>query len=148
MKHTLVLRSPEIAHRAGEILATLVRGDELHEIVIRPHRVNRNLEQNAKLHAMLSDISEQITWHGKKLSADIWKRLCMAAYLREIGNSPQMVPAIDGNGFDVIFERTSKMPMSRTKTMKDSDPVFNELIEWVDAFGSQNGVVWAKKDFV
>ena len=103
----------------------------------------RNGDQNARLHAMLTDISRQVEWHGKKLGVEIWKRLCTAAYLREIGNQPQMVPALDGNGFDVIFERTSQMPMSRTAKTPDNAPVFNELIDWVDSFGSQNGVVWS-----
>ena len=107
--------------------------------------VGRNGDQNARFHAMLTDISRQVQWHGKTLSVEVWKRLTTAAYLREIGGQPQMIPALDGNGFDVIFERTSTMPQSRTKRMRDSDPAFNELIDWTAAFGDQCGVEWSER---
>lgn len=92
----------------------------------------RSGEQNRLLHAALTDIAEQVEWHGKKLALDVWKRLCTAAWLREIGESPEMIPALDGKGFDVIFERTSKLTV----------PQMTSLIEWVLAFGAQNGVTF------
>lgn len=94
----------------------------------------RSSEQNRLLHAALTDVAEQVEWHGKKLSLDVWKRLCTAAWLREIGESPEMVPALDGKGFDVIFERTSTLTV----------PQMTSLIEWVLAFGAQNGVTFGK----
>lgn len=97
-------------------------------VVIR--KPNRSLDQNAALHRALGCVASQYEWHGKKLDIDIWKRLCTAAWLREIGESPEMIPAIDGKGFDVIFERTSTMTVSQ----------MSSLIEWVHSFGAQNGV--------
>lgn len=99
-------------------------------MVVTIREPTRNLDQNAALHAHLSDIAEQVEWHGKRLSLDVWKRLCTAAWLREIGESPEMVPALDGKGFDVIFERTSKLTVKQ----------MSSLLEWVTAFGAQNGV--------
>jgi len=90
----------------------------------------RNLLQNAAIHACLTDISEQFEWHGRKLTVDIWKRLCMAAWLREEGEAPDLVPAIDGNGFDVIYTRTSKLTVAQA----------SRFLEWVKMFGAQNGV--------
>lgn len=84
------------------------------------------------LHSCLSDIAEQVEWHGKKLDLDVWKRLCTAAWLRELGESPELIPALDGKGFDVIFERTSKMTVKQ----------MTSLIEWCLAFGAQNGVAF------
>lgn len=95
---------------------------------------NRSSAQNRLLHDALTDIAEQVEWHGKKLPMDVWKRLCTAAWLREIGESPEMVPAIDGRGFDVIFERTSKLSVAQ----------MTSLIEWITAFGTQNGVTFGK----
>lgn len=92
----------------------------------------RNLEQNARLHAVLSDIADQVVWHGQRLSLDVWKRLCTAAWLREIGESPEMVPALDGKGFDVLFEKTSRLSVRQ----------MSSLIEWVQMFGAQNGVTF------
>ncbi len=86
--------------------------------------------QNALLHAALSDIARQHQHLGKSLSVDVWKRLCTAAWLREIGESPEMVPALDKKGFDVIFERTSQLSVKQ----------MSSLIEWCLAFGAQNGV--------
>lgn len=94
----------------------------------------RNAEQNKKIHAMLSDISAQITHYGQTYSVDVWKRLCVAAWLRERNEQALMVPAIDGNGIEVIFEKTSKL--SRKKMA--------DLIEWVYAFGTNAGVNWSK----
>ncbi len=102
--------------------------------VVTIRESTRSSEQNRLLHAALTDIAEQVEWHGKKLSLDVWKRLCTAAWLREIGESPEMIPAIDGKGFDVIFERTSKLTV----------PQMTSLIEWVLAFGAQNGVTFGK----
>lgn len=99
-------------------------------MVVTLKEPTRNLEQNAALHAKLADIADQVEWHGKPLSLDVWKRLCTAAWLREEGESPEMIPALDGKGFDVIFERTS------TLTVKQ----MSGLLEWVTAFGAQNGV--------
>jgi hypothetical protein len=92
----------------------------------------RNDEQNRKLHACLNDIARQVEWHGQKLPAGVWKRLVTAAWLREEGERPVMVPALDGLGVDVIYERTSKLSKSRMAS----------LIEWVLAFGSEHEVRW------
>lgn len=121
-----------LVHDRARALAELaVRGapDGMVVVIREP---NRTLEQNAMLHAALSDIAEKLEWHGKKLSLDVWKRLCTAAWLREIGESPEMIPALDNQGFDVIFERTSKMTVKQ----------MTGLIEWCLAFGAQNGVVF------
>ena len=90
----------------------------------------RNLDQNARLHALLTDVSKQVEWHGKKLPLDVWKRLCTAAWLREIGETPEMIPALDGKGFDVIFERTSTLTVAQ----------MSSLIEWTTAFAAEHGV--------
>ena len=52
------------------------------------------------------------------------------------GDQPQMIPAVDGNGFDVIYERTSKLTVKQC----------GELIEWVHAFGAEHQVRWTQKD--
>ncbi len=97
---------------------------------------DRSVEQNKKLHAMLADIARQVEHAGMKWDVTIWKRLCTAAWLRETGASIQMIPAIDGNGIDVLYERTSKLSMKKCA----------ELIEWVQAFGAEHDVKWTQKD--
>lgn len=97
----------------------------------------RNDPQNKRLHAMLNDIAKQVTWHGQKFPAGVWKRLCTAAWLREEGERAVMIPALDGMGVDVIYERTSKLSKKRMAS----------LIDWVGAFGGEHEVNWTDPDW-
>jgi len=99
---------------------------------------SRNDEQNRKFHAQMKDLAAQVSWHGQKLPAGVWKRLVTAAWLREEGERPIMVPALDGIGVDVIFERTSKLSVKRMAS----------LITWVDAFSAEHGVIPTDPNFV
>lgn len=105
---------------------------EGHQFTLAPP--SRNSDQNAMLHACLTDIADQVEWCGKKFPMETWKRLTMAAFLREQNEQPQLIPALDGQGFDVIFERTSKLGVRQ----------FADLITWCLAFGNEQGVVWSE----
>lgn len=96
----------------------------------------RNGEQNRALHSALTDIARQATWKGERLSVDVWKRLCLGAWMRESGRQPQMIPALDGQGFDIIYERSSKLSVKEC----------SELLEWVMALGAELGVRFTTKD--
>jgi hypothetical protein len=106
----------------------LAAGDTRLTLEIRPEK--RSDAQNRLLHSVLQDIAQQVDWHGKKFDVVTWKRLCMAAWLREAGGNPELIPALDGSGFDVIYERTSKLNKTQC----------SELIEWCFAFGADHGV--------
>jgi hypothetical protein len=95
----------------------------------------RTLEQNAKLHVMLGDISKQVAWQGMKFNPVVWKRLVTASYLREIREHPMLIPALDGSGVDIIYEKTSKMGKKKVAG----------LIEWCYMWGAENGVIWSEK---
>lgn len=129
----LVMRSRDDTSRLLDVLHG-TNFDKPKKIVIKD--LDRSSEQNRLLHKLLTQVSEQVTWHGQKLSVTVWKRLCTAAWLRESGHSPMLVPALDGHGIDMIFEHTSKLSVKQC----------GELIEWVTAFGSQEGVKWAAQD--
>lgn len=104
------------------------------KIVIKDQ--DRSGEQNKKLHACLSDIAAQVEHAGKKWDVLIWKRLLTAAWLRESGEQPQLIPAVDGNGFDVVYERTSRLSVKQCAS----------LLLWIEAFGAEHGVRWSQKD--
>lgn len=74
--------------------------------------------------AMLHDVSEQVVWHGQKLAPEDWKDMATAALKRQ-----RVVPGLDG-GFVVLGQRTSKM----------SKADMSELIDFLEAFGAQQGV--------
>jgi len=87
----------------------------------------RSLDQNAKLWACLTDVSNQVNWHGRKLSPESWKCVFSASL-----KAQDVVPNIDGTGFVVMAQSTSNMTI---KEMVD-------LIELIHSFGAQNGVVF------
>ena len=97
---------------------------------------DRSGEQNKLLHARLTDIANQVVHAGRKWDVLIWKRLLTAAWLREAGERPQMIPALDGHGFDVVYERTSKLSVKQCA----------ELLDWIEAFGGEHQVRWTAKD--
>jgi len=96
-------------------------------VVIRVGSERRNLEMNAKMWAMLADISKQVKWYNQTLSAEDWKHIFSAACLNQ-----RTVPGIDG-GIVVLGQSTSKM----TKRQ------FSDLIELMYSFGSENNVKWS-----
>ena len=106
------------------------------ELLIRPKRQTRSMLQNALLHAVLTDISKQVKWHGQSFDVVTWKRLCMASWLREKNEQPQLIPALDGKGFDIIFERTSQL---NTKDCAD-------FCTWCIAFGDEHNVKFNQRD--
>ena len=100
----------------------------LHEVIIREIKSIRTLEQNAKMWAMLTDISEQVEWHGIDLSKEDWKEMITAALKKQ-----KVVPGIDG-GFVVIGASTSKMSI---KEMID-------VIDFAYSFGIEHNVKWTE----
>lgn len=101
-----------------------------HRLVLEIRPETRSLQQNALLHAMLSDIADQIEWAGARRDAEVWKRLLTAAWLRARGESVEVLPAIDGHGVDVVFRRTSKLTRSECA----------ELCDFIAAWAIERGV--------
>ena len=97
-------------------------------VEIRPK--NRTLDQNAKIHALIQEISRKIVWAGKLQEVETWKRLLTAAWLRARGEPVEMLPAIDGFGVDVVFRPTSKLTVEE----------MSEFIEYVTAWAVEQGI--------
>lgn len=96
--------------------------------VVRVEEPTRNLEQNAALHALLSEIALSKTWAGQSLSLEDWKRLLTAAWCRATGRGVKIVPSLDGQGFDAIYQRTSTL----------SKAEMSELIDYIQAWKAEN----------
>jgi hypothetical protein len=109
------------------IKASLMAG---HRMVVEVKPETRSLAENAKLHALLTDISKQLEWAGSKRDVETWKRLLTAAWCRAIGEQIEMLPAIDGHGVDIVFRRTSQLTKSECA----------DLIEFVQAWAIDSGV--------
>lgn len=129
MNRRFELKNDLIVNRCIDYIKSAKKGSC---VIIRDGEA-RDLNDNARLHAVLTDISNQVDHHGMMLSVTVWKRLCTSAYLREIGEHAQLIPAIDGYGIEMIYEKTSEM----------SKKMIRGLITWCEAFGSEKGVVWS-----
>lgn len=88
----------------------------------------RTLPQNDRMWAMLTDVARQKTHHGHRYTTDQWKVLFMHACGREV----QFIPALEGSGFIPWGNRSSELSKSE----------MSELIEFIFAWGAQNGVVF------
>ena len=110
-----------------EIKAYLMAGHKL-RIEVKP--ATRSSEQNALLHAMLTDIAKTKEWAGKRRDVETWKRLCTAAWLRARGEQVEFLPALDGHGVDIVFRRTSELSVAEC----------SELVDWIGAWCAENGI--------
>lgn len=89
---------------------------------------SRSTEQNAKMWAMLSEVSEQVEWYGNKLSPEDWKTMFTAS-LRKAN----VLPGIDAGTVVPLGLSTSAMTIEEMK----------DLIELIYAFGAERGVIFA-----
>lgn len=90
----------------------------------------RTVEKNSHLHAILGEIAKQKQWAGQWLDIEAWKRLMVSAYERAHGRTAEFYPALDGQGFDVVYRRTSRMAQEEIR----------ELILYAEAWAIDNGV--------
>lgn len=132
---TLRLWEPVSAHSSlrdawGFIKSMLLAG---HRLVLEVRPETRSDAQNRLLHSRINDVARQCEWAGKKWDTEDWKRLLVSAWCRMRNEGVNLVPAIDGQGFDVIYRRTSKL--SRKECV--------ELSDYVMAWGSDHGVKWS-----
>ena len=102
-----------------------------HQYVVEVKEKTRSVEQNSRLWAMLTDVSRQVDWYGKKLTPEEWKDVFSASHKKH-----KVVPGIDG-GFVVVGASTSKM------TIRE----MGELMELIDAFGAQQGVRFTAPEY-
>lgn len=104
-------------------------------VTIDEFKSRRSLDQNRKLWACLTDISEQVEWpvDGKlqKLTPDDWKDILTAG----LHKSQRVAQGVDG-GFVMLGQRTSKMTV----------PQMVELLEFVMWFGAEKGVRWSEQE--
>ena len=86
----------------------------------------RSIPQNARMWAILKDVSQQVEYYGKYRSPEDWKDIFTAALRVET----EIVPTLDGAGFIQLGQRTSKM---------SKDQMAN-LIELMQAYCAEHGV--------
>jgi len=129
-KARIICHNPQQAHKAlTDIIWPFVKNHTFSgvKIVVEAKRETRSLEQNARLWALLTDVSKQVDWYGHKLTPEEWKDVFTAALKKE-----KVVPGING-GFVVLGQSTSKMSIAEMV----------ELQTLIEAFGADKDVKWS-----
>ena len=120
----VVIRNPDDRRLCEQYIARTMPGDR-----VEFKRSRRSLPQNARMWAMLTDVSRQVEWYGSKMTPDDWKLIFLDALKREV----RVVPALDGRGFVNLGRSSSDL----------SKEEMSDLMELIAAFGTQHGVVFS-----
>jgi hypothetical protein len=117
------------------VLQAIAAAPDGHYVSIQ--EAKRNLEQNARMWAMLGDIARQVVWtvngHAEKLTAEEWKTILTASLSQE----NRMAPGVRG-GFVMLGASTSAMTVRQ----------MTELIEFMFSFGAEHDVIWSEKTII
>lgn len=120
---TIVLSGQNRRERAFQAVMQAPQG-----AVLKIETPKRSLPQNAKLHALITDVACQVEWAGSKRNVEAWKDIFTAA-LRSAKHGLDVVPGING-GFVLLGMHTSAMSKAEVA----------ELIDLILAFGAERGV--------
>ena len=120
-RHLLTLYSAYDRERAHKYVRSAPVGTRVEFKAIK-----RSLPQNDRMWAMLTDISAQKEHFGRRYTPDIWKLLFMDG----LGRETKFVPALDGSTVVPIGQSSSDL----------SRDEMTALIDFIDAWGTQNGV--------
>ena len=126
MKQVFILAHPEARRRAVQTVQNAPEG-----YAVTVSEPSRSLEQNSRLWALLHDVARQVEWYGKRLTPEDWKHIFTSS-LRKL----EVVPNLEGNGFVALGLSTSRM----------SKRELGDLMQLIEAFGAERGVVWSHED--
>lgn len=101
-------------------------------MVLELREEKRSDAQNRRLWAMLTDISQQVEWYGKKLSPTDWKHV-FSSSLKKL----EVVPNLDGTGFVALGMSTSQMTKAEMSDMQTL----------MEAFGAERGVKFTAQEY-
>lgn len=98
-------------------------------VEVRP--LTRTDPQNKLLHALFGDLANQAKWQNEKLTAEQWKMLMISAHTIATKEPNKMVIGLEGEVVN-IRESSAKMSVAR----------LNSLIEYVQCWAAENGVIF------
>lgn len=95
--------------------------------VVEVKEPTRNLDQNAKFHAMCSDIAKSgMQWAGKRRTTAQWKVLLVSAHAKATAEEFEIVPGIEGE-FVNLRESTALMSKKRSASLITYTQAFCDL---------------------
>ena len=99
--------------------------------VIEVKEPTRTLEQNAKFHAMCSDVAKSgVLWMGRQLLAAQWKVMFVSGHAIATGVGADILPGLEGE-FVNVRESTARMSKKRGAS----------LIEYVLSWCAENEIL-------
>lgn len=126
---TFILHGLEPRKRAASCVMQAPAGS-----VVSITAPNRSGAQNARLHALITDVARQVEWAGAKRDVEAWKDIFTAA-LRSAQHGLDVVPGING-GFVLLGMHTSRMKVAEV----------NDLMTLIEAFGAEHGVTFTEPE--
>ena len=129
---SLTLFSPTQAAREMVRVLEWIKAMTLagHRLVLSITPQSKTRDQEKKYHAMVGDIAQQAQHLGASWEAEDWKRLLIDKFARETGRTHgRVIPNLDSNGVVEVGV------LSRKFSRKDG----SEFIEWLHAWGAENG---------
>lgn len=124
-KRLFIFNHRQARERAAEYCMTAADGD-----FARFGTPNRNLEQNAKFHAICGDVAKQREYAGKKRPLEAWKVLFISGHAIVTKEGAEIVPGLESE-FVNIRESSATMSVKRMAS----------LIEYTLAWCAQHDVL-------
>ncbi|PDT71702.1 NinB family protein [Bradyrhizobium ottawaense] len=90
----------------------------------------RSLDQNSRFWAMLTDCAVQGRIDGRRYNTEAWKTMFMHAYAEERGVEIKYLPALN---------RAGMVPCGRSSSDLSVQEM-TELMDWIEAWGAENGI--------
>jgi len=128
MKQIFILRDKAVVEYAREYLSGL-HLDALRPLKVVIDTLTRTGEQNAKFHAMLSNVAKQKKWMNRELTPIQWKTLFISAHATATNQGADIVAGLE-NEYVNIRESSAQMSVAR----------MNSLIEYVNAWCVMNDI--------
>jgi hypothetical protein len=136
-RKTFVLAHPVARQRAVQAVQQAPDGH-----VVRVSPPTKKRAQEEKYHAMIDDIASQCDLMGRRWDEDDAKRLLIDAFaqvMREAGtplhHDGRVVPSLDGKRVVQLGIQSSKFYVAEAA----------QFIEYLYAWGAENGVEWSEE---
>lgn len=130
-----------LVHEEARSRAKLAVMDAPEGYFVTVSEPTKSRDQEARYHAMFSDVARSCQFMGEKRDAETWKRLLVDAFARvkaaegdPIKGQGQIIPSLDGSGFVQLGIQTRRLSKKHA----------SEFIEYLYAWGSEQGVRWSE----
>ena len=111
--------------------AMLMAGNRM---VLKLEPIGKSREQEEKYHAMIGEVAKQAQHLGASWQAEDWKRLLIDKFARETGRTHgKVIPNLDKTGVVEVGIQSRKFSTSDG----------SEFIEWLHAWGAENGITYS-----